>query len=86
MLLKTNLPDHVRQSGSEEAVSVIHAPESFQTWVCYNHWPRHKDTSLAPRMDSLTDLRQKAIEPPKSVTPAERPADVISPPASEAST
>ncbi len=33
MMLKTNLPDHIRQSGSEETISVIHAPESFQTWV-----------------------------------------------------
>lgn len=34
-LLKTNLPDSVRSS-SEEAVSVIHAPESFHQWVCLN--------------------------------------------------
>lgn len=30
--LRTNLPDSVRSS-SEEAVSVIHAPESFHQWV-----------------------------------------------------
>lgn len=33
MMLTTNIPEHVRQSGSEEAVSVIHAPESFHSWV-----------------------------------------------------
>lgn len=31
--LKTNVPDSVRTTSSEEAVSVIHAPESFQQWV-----------------------------------------------------
>lgn len=33
LMLTTNLPDNVRQSGNEEAVSVIHAPESFSSWV-----------------------------------------------------
>jgi hypothetical protein len=32
-MLTTNLPDHVRQASSEEAVSVIHAPQSFASWV-----------------------------------------------------
>lgn len=32
-MLKTNIPDHVRKSSSEEAISVIHAPEGFQQWV-----------------------------------------------------
>lgn len=32
-MLATNLPDNVRQGGAEEAVSVIHAPESFKSWV-----------------------------------------------------
>ena len=34
-MLKTNIPDHVRHNLSEEAVSVIHAPENFQSWVRY---------------------------------------------------
>jgi hypothetical protein len=34
LMLTTNLPESVRQSNSEEAVSVIHAPESFANWVC----------------------------------------------------
>ena len=33
LMLTTNLPDTVRQPSSEEAVSVIHAPESFTSWV-----------------------------------------------------
>lgn len=32
-MLTTNLPDIVRQGNPEEAVSVIHAPESFASWV-----------------------------------------------------
>jgi len=32
-MLKTNIPDHLRSSLNEEAVSVIHAPQSFQSWV-----------------------------------------------------
>jgi hypothetical protein len=36
LMLTTNLPESVRQSSTEEAVSVIHAPESFSSWVCFN--------------------------------------------------
>ena len=32
-MLRTNIPDAVRTGSSEEAVSVIHAPESFHQWV-----------------------------------------------------
>ncbi|EQK97882.1 hypothetical protein OCS_06406 [Ophiocordyceps sinensis CO18] len=32
LMLATNLPDSVRQPSSDEAVSVIHAPESFASW------------------------------------------------------
>jgi hypothetical protein len=33
MMLRTNIPDDLRRSLSEEVVSVIHAPPSFQNWV-----------------------------------------------------
>ncbi|KXJ91247.1 hypothetical protein Micbo1qcDRAFT_63821 [Microdochium bolleyi] len=33
LMLRTNISDQVRQSLSEEAVSVIHAPESFHNWT-----------------------------------------------------
>lgn len=32
-MLKTNIPEQIRKSVSEESVSVIHAPESFRSWV-----------------------------------------------------
>jgi hypothetical protein len=38
-MLATNIPDHLRQAGNEEAVSVIHAPESFQSWVRLRRFP-----------------------------------------------
>ncbi|KAM0564617.1 hypothetical protein ACHAPJ_000832 [Fusarium lateritium] len=33
LMLTTNLPESMRQSSNEEAVSVIHAPESFASWA-----------------------------------------------------
>ncbi|KAG7421159.1 hypothetical protein DER46DRAFT_653001 [Fusarium sp. MPI-SDFR-AT-0072] len=33
LMLTTNLPESVRQSSNEEAISVIHAPESFSSWA-----------------------------------------------------
>lgn len=33
VMLRTNIPDHIRRPLSEELVSVIHAPPSFQNWV-----------------------------------------------------
>ncbi|KAJ0122172.1 hypothetical protein J7T55_002684 [Diaporthe amygdali] len=32
-MLRTNLPDAMRTTSSEEAISVIHAPESFHQWA-----------------------------------------------------
>ncbi|KAG6032504.1 hypothetical protein E4U19_007420 [Claviceps sp. Clav32 group G5] len=37
LMLTTNLPDTVRQSNAEEAVSVIHAPKSFDNWTTTTH-------------------------------------------------
>ncbi|KAG5975518.1 hypothetical protein E4U58_000715 [Claviceps cyperi] len=37
LMLTTNLPDTVRQSNTEEAVSVIHAPKSFANWTTTTH-------------------------------------------------
>ncbi len=33
LTLATTLPDSIRQKGPEESNSVIHAPESFRSWV-----------------------------------------------------
>ncbi|KAH7375652.1 hypothetical protein B0T11DRAFT_11430 [Plectosphaerella cucumerina] len=53
-MLATNLPDHVRQAGTDEAVSVIHAPESFKSWVA-SDTPTKTDqasTRSSPQTDS----------------------------------
>lgn len=51
-LLKTNLPDSVRSS-SEEAVSVIHAPESFHQWA-------------SPDSKRSTEKPDDIVSPPES--------------------
>lgn len=38
-MLKTNISEQIRKSISEESVSVIHAPESFRSWVSYGSLP-----------------------------------------------
>jgi len=81
MLLRTNLPETVRQVASEEAVSVIHAPESFKTWVS----SQLVDSVPNNGVGVLTQ-NQKGNERAQSGQSAERPPDVISPPPSEPST
>ncbi|KAK1975980.1 hypothetical protein LZ30DRAFT_604416 [Colletotrichum cereale] len=53
MMLSTNIPDHVRQSNSEEAVSVIHAPESFHSWASTE--PTVKPDQASERSSPKTD-------------------------------
>ena len=67
-MLQTNIPDQVRQSQSEEAVSVIHAPESFQSWVCL------KATTLSPEAD-----RQWQASSDTTVPVTDAPVDGPSP-------
>ncbi|KAI1165754.1 hypothetical protein F5B18DRAFT_649437 [Nemania serpens] len=46
--LRTNIPDHLRQS-NEEAISVIHAPESFQNWAeSSNHSTERSESTQRP--------------------------------------
>ncbi|KAH7321245.1 hypothetical protein B0I35DRAFT_477749 [Stachybotrys elegans] len=33
LMVRTAIPEHMRQPSGEEAISVIHAPESFATWA-----------------------------------------------------
>ncbi|WYZ44330.1 hypothetical protein EsH8_VII_000766 [Colletotrichum jinshuiense] len=56
MMLSTNIPDHVRQSSSEEAVSVIHAPESFRSWASPEPTVRPDQASdmPSPRTDTMS--------------------------------
>ncbi|KAM0344397.1 hypothetical protein ACHAPU_007581 [Fusarium lateritium] len=75
LMLTTNLPESVRQSNSEEAVSVIHAPESFSSWVAPAPAMEQKGPSpkTSPKSDagSLASLNGGASE--KTSTHPTRP-------------
>lgn len=49
-MLNTFLPDAARQP-SEEAVSVIHAPESFASWVSDLHRQRKQEEAVTNFQD-----------------------------------
>ncbi|RDA92591.1 hypothetical protein CP533_0939 [Ophiocordyceps camponoti-saundersi (nom. inval.)] len=65
-ILATNLPDSVRQPSSEDAVSVIHAPESLSSWsppslsrppISTDVKPvRYSIDSATPRAQDLQDM------------------------------
>lgn len=68
-MIKTNIPDHVRKSlQSEEVVSVIHAPQSFQSWTSHDI-QQNKQPSSVPSADGT-------ISPP----PSEHSSRTKSPP------
>ncbi|CRK21105.1 hypothetical protein BN1708_003442 [Verticillium longisporum] len=68
-MLATNLPDHLRQPTTEEAVSVIHAPESFQAWTSSEPTTKseHTSTKSSPKTDT-TALPTHAQEQLRSPT------------------
>ncbi|KAL7789956.1 hypothetical protein V8C37DRAFT_385662 [Trichoderma ceciliae] len=53
LVLSTNLPEIVRQGNPEEAVSVIHAPESFASWASSE--PSAKSISSTERSSPKAD-------------------------------
>lgn len=57
-MLTTNLPENVKQTSTDEAVSVIHAPESFASWVSEIQIIGRGITSN-PRHRSLHHQRQR---------------------------
>lgn len=68
-MLTTNLPDIVRQGNPEEAVSVIHAPESFASWVGIAHrklillkvtWLNISQASSEPSAKSITSTERSS--------------------------
>ncbi|KAK4451769.1 hypothetical protein QBC34DRAFT_295029 [Podospora aff. communis PSN243] len=70
MMLRTNLPDSIRKSMSEEVVSVIHAPQSFQSW-------RSNDTHSR---SSLSNSVSAASAEGNSSPPSESSTVVKTPP------
>ncbi|KAK4039837.1 hypothetical protein C8A01DRAFT_46732 [Parachaetomium inaequale] len=60
MMLRTNIPDHIRRPVSEELVSVIHAPPSFQNW-------KSSDAASKSNSASVTSVEStSASSPPPS--------------------
>ncbi|KAJ4315547.1 hypothetical protein N0V84_008310 [Fusarium piperis] len=55
LMLTTNLPENVHQTSNDEAVSVIHAPESFASWAAPASAPEgsSKGTPLKSDADSV---------------------------------
>ncbi|KAI0380199.1 hypothetical protein F5Y04DRAFT_101135 [Hypomontagnella monticulosa] len=61
LMLRTNIPDQVRQTAAEEAVSVIHAPESFQNWTTANSSPGQSESTAMASSKSSPSSRPDDI-------------------------
>ncbi|TEA22478.1 hypothetical protein C8034_v009914 [Colletotrichum sidae] len=70
VMLTTNIPDHLRNAGSDEAVSVIHAPESFHSWVSNDPTVKPDEASekSSPRSESRTSPKSESRLSPKNET------------------
>ncbi|KAK6065921.1 hypothetical protein SCUP234_09264 [Seiridium cupressi] len=88
LMLRTNLPDQVRQSSSEEAVSVIHAPESFQSWTSSDstiepaetaqkaspkNSPKPDEISVPSAADHVSKARSPGLPTPPPISTDVRP-------------
>lgn len=71
-MLRTNIPEQVRQSLNEEAVSVIHAPESFQSWVSKTI-PVGTVVSNHLLKASSDSTIEPSEEPPRKLSPKSSP-------------
>ncbi|KAG6199063.1 hypothetical protein E4U10_005478 [Claviceps purpurea] len=74
LMLTTNLPDTVRQSNTEEAVSVIHAPESFANWTTTTHAAQKRVSGARTGTEGSEEASEDVSEPlRKSLVHAPRP-------------
>ncbi|KAI8628913.1 hypothetical protein F5Y19DRAFT_101972 [Xylariaceae sp. FL1651] len=64
LMLRTNISDQVRQTASEEAVSVIHAPESFQNWAGSETPSRQSESTQRPSPRQSPQSEGVPISPP----------------------
>lgn len=65
MMIKTNIPDYVRKSLlSEEVVSVIHAPQSFQDWTSSTPLPKGDDSDSQPPSEATSRAKSPTHNPP----------------------
>ncbi|KAL2023666.1 hypothetical protein VTK56DRAFT_1823 [Thermocarpiscus australiensis] len=70
MMLKTNIPDHIRRSMGEEIVSVIHAPPSFQNW---------RSTDSVQKSTVSNSASGASVENRTATPPPSEPSTVTSP-------
>ncbi|KAL2136636.1 hypothetical protein VTI74DRAFT_2665 [Chaetomium olivicolor] len=78
MMLRTNLPDHIRRPLSEELVSVIHAPPSFENWKSGDSVPKSTASNSASgtSVESTTASSPPPSEP-STVTPPNQPPPTV---------
>ncbi|KAI0016130.1 hypothetical protein F4780DRAFT_773060 [Xylariomycetidae sp. FL0641] len=89
LMLRTNIPDQVRHNASEEAVSVIHAPESFQSWASSDATlepsgspkktspktsPRPEDIMVPPPGDGMSKAKSPGLPTPPPLSTDIKPA------------
>ncbi|KAK3310214.1 uncharacterized protein B0T15DRAFT_29088 [Chaetomium strumarium] len=72
LMLRTNIPDNLRRPMSEELVSVIHAPPSFQNWKSSD--AASKSATSNPASGTSVESTTSASSPPPS-----EPSTVTSP-------
>ncbi|KAI1631654.1 hypothetical protein F4809DRAFT_657590 [Biscogniauxia mediterranea] len=81
LMLRTNLPDQLRQTASEEAVSVIHAPESFQSWASSDTPSKRSESTQRTSPKSPPRLEDITISsPPSNASKAKSPILPTPPP------
>ncbi|KAI1414035.1 hypothetical protein F5Y13DRAFT_197981 [Hypoxylon sp. FL1857] len=64
LMLSTNIPDQVRRTTNEEAVSVIHAPESFQSWTTADNSPKQSEPAQKTTPKSSPTSKPEGITVP----------------------
>ncbi|KAK0731427.1 hypothetical protein B0H67DRAFT_73026 [Lasiosphaeris hirsuta] len=75
MMLRTNLPDHIRKSMNEEVVSVIHAPQSFQNW---------KSSDTQSKSSLSNSVSAASVESSTTSPPISEPSTVVKTPPTQA--
>ncbi|KAI8965427.1 hypothetical protein F5Y11DRAFT_344587 [Daldinia sp. FL1419] len=65
LMLRTNIPDQVRQTTNEEAISVIHAPESFRSWKTADNSPKYSESAekTSPKSSVSSKTEDSAFLP-----------------------
>ncbi|GAP84312.2 hypothetical protein SAMD00023353_0701250 [Rosellinia necatrix] len=64
--LRTNIPDQFRQAANEEAVSAIHAPESFVNWAVSDTSPKQPESTHRPSSRRSPKAEDSTVSTPDS--------------------